>query len=330
MTEYLRFFLLFVMGLGFVYLVLWQINFKKDEPVFGLTFSQIYAEGLGLDWREVYSAILSELNPRKVRLIAYWQNLEPQKDKFNFADLDWQIKEAQKKNAEIVLVLGYRVPRWPECHAPNWTKSLKKEEFDEELLSYLKELILHYRSFSSIKVWQVENEPLLSFFGDCPKAEREFLKKEIETVKALDSRPVMITDSGELSLWLRTMGLSEFLGTTLYRVVWNKYAGWSESVYPPVFYTIRSGIAKRIFKNKEVIISELQAEPWTAYRKPLTEVDFEEQIKHFSVKNLKNNIEFAEKTGLREIYLWGVEWWYWRKLRGDENFWNFGKETFRQ
>jgi len=29
----------------------------------------------------------------------------------------------------------------------------------------------------------------------------------------------------------------------------------------------------------------------------------------------KRNIDFAEKTGLKEFYLWGGEWWYWLKTK---------------
>ncbi len=320
-----------IAGIG-IYFLSWQIDFSKGEPNWGITFSQFYAqEGLGLDWKTTYEAIISELNAKKLRLIAYWQYLEPEKGKFDFRDLDWQIEEAQKRNKEVVLVIGHRVPRWPECHTPEWAKNLSKEEFKESIFTYLSTIVDHYKSFPAIKMWQIENEPLIFLFGDCPKRDRNFLKKEIALVKSLDSkRPIMITDSGELSSWLETAGLSEVLGTTLYKIVWNKNFGWWKSLYPPAFYTLRAFMVKTFYRTQEVIISELQAEPWVPDMKAIIKLPFEQQVEHFEIKQLKGNLEFAKKTGLRDIYLWGVEWWYWRKVNGDESYWRFGKEILNR
>jgi len=43
---------------------------------------------------------------------------------------------------------------------------------------------------------------------------------------------------------------------------------------------------------------------------------------------LKKNIEFAKKTGLKEFYLWGGEWWYWMKEKqGRPELWEEVKKT---
>lgn len=323
----------FVLAIAaFLYFISWQIDFSKSKPNWGVTFSQYFVQQeLKIDWKNAYQTILEEIPVQKLRLIAYWQYLEPEKGQFNFQDLDWQIGEAQKKDKEVVLVVGYRVPRWPECHIPNWANNLPEEDFRKSVLTYLEEIINRYKSFPAIKIWQVENEPLFSLFGQCAKNDKEFLNQEIALVKSLDpQRPIMITDSGELSLWLNTAGLSEILGTTLYRVVWNENVGlWWKNIYPPVFYTARAFLAKKVFFTREVVISELQVEPWAPERKSITQIPFEQQIEHFSIKQLKNNLEFAKKTGIKDIYLWGVEWWYWRKINGDDRFWNFGKEFLK-
>lgn len=319
-----------------IYLIIYSISWIPDfsfgkKPEWGVTFSQFYAqEKLGLNWQEAYQAILNDLNPQKLRLIAYWDYLETEKEKFNFEDLDWQIKEAEEKEKEIILVIGHRVPRWPECHHPNWVKDLNKEEFQEVLLNYLKEIVNHYKTSPSIKAWQVENEPLFFLFGNCPKPDRKFLKEEINLVKSLDpERKIIITDSGELSTWSETAGLSEILGTTLYRTVWNKYLGWTwQHLYSPFFYTFRAFLVKTFSKTKEVIISELQAEPWEV-GEPWLEITLIKQKEEFDPKQLKGTFWFAKKTGINQIYLWGVEWWYWRKIKGDESYWNLGKEIFK-
>jgi len=332
MSKKLKIVLIIIGIFCFFYLISWRFDFSRNkQPKLGLTFSQYYArEQLGLDWRKTYLAILNELNPESLRLVAYWQYLEPEDDRFEFQDLDWQIAEAQKRNKKIILVVGHRVPRWPECHAPRWIWNQELRIRNQELLEYIKEVINRYKNNEAIWAWQVENEPLLAAFGRCPKPDREFLKKEIALVKSLDpTRPIIITDSGELSLWWRTAGLSELLGTTLYRKVWNQYVGYFTHFYPPVFYTLRAWIVKKFFSTQKIIISELQGEPWAPGHQSLAKFPLDEQLEYFSPEDLEKNVEFAKKTGLDEIYLWGAEWWYWLKTKqNNSQFWNEAKELF--
>ncbi len=328
----LKIVILIIVAIFTLYLISWVLDFSKDKELkLGITFSQFYTqEQLGLDWQKTYLAILEDLNPKYLRLIAYWQYLEPKEGQFNFRDLDWQITQAQERGKEIILVVGHRVPRWPECHHPSWTEKLSTEELQEATLEFLSQTINHYKDAESIGAWQIENEPLFFLFGSCPKPDREFLKKEIALVKSLDPRRlIIITDSGELSLWLKTSGLSEILGTTLYRTVWGKPFGYFKHLYPPVFYTLRAWMAKKFFGTEQVIISELQAEPWGREHKSLAQIPIEEQLEHFSPRDLQKNLEFAKKTGVTEIYLWGVEWYFWLKeIHNDPTFWNEAKEIF--
>jgi len=55
-----------------------NIPVKTPNTAFdlGVTFSWKYSEELGLDWREVYTAMLDDLGVRKVRLPAYWDHIE--------------------------------------------------------------------------------------------------------------------------------------------------------------------------------------------------------------------------------------------------------------
>jgi hypothetical protein len=300
------------------------------KPVFGLTFSEDYAKSLGLNWQEAYSATLNDLHPQTIRLVAYWNEIESSPNNFFWNDLDWQVKEASKKNSKIILAIGERVPRWPECHIPNWASQLSKQDFQNSLDAYLKEIVNHYKNNPDITVWQVENEPLLSVFGDCPPPDINLLKNEIAVVKASDpSRPVMMTDSGELSLWLGTDGLADILGTSFYRIVWDPHLGWVTHYFiPPVFYTIRAWIAEHIFGVKEVVISELQAEPWAP--QSITSESLSQQTAHFTLQDFQNNITLAKRTGLSPIYFWGAEWWYYRKIHGDDSWWSLAEKIFNQ
>ncbi len=327
----LKYLLIAAIAVFGIYILSWQIDMSRGEPNWGITFSEFYAkENLKLDWKAVYSDMLNELNPKKLRLIAYWQYLEPQKNKFDFSDLDWQINGAQNRGDDVILVVGRRVPRWPECHLPAWVSVLPEVAQENEVLNYLPTVINHYKTFSSIKAWQVENEPLFALFGACPPPNKDFLKKEIALVESLDpTRPVVITDSGELSSWFETAPLTQILGTTLYRTVWGPSVGWWTHLYPPVYYYLHAELVKTLFKTQDVVITELQAEPWAPDNKFITQLSFDQQSAHFTPADLKNNMEFAKKTGLKDIYLWGVEWWYYRKINGDSSYWEVGKEALK-
>lgn len=313
------------------YWILWQLDFSPPEGmIWGISFSNLYVEqDLGLEWEEVYGEIL-RFPAKKLRLATYWNRIEKERGVADFSEVDFELRAAARAGKEVMLVLGLRTPRWPECHAPEWTRGLTQAEFEDALLGYLEKLVLRYKASPALTAWQVENEPFLKSFGDCPRSlSRSLLQKEIAFVKSLNSsRPVMVTDSGELSLWLRAGNLGDWFGTTLYRVVWNKFTGFLHYVYPPSFYTARAWFIEKLFGTERVLISELQAEPWAKGGGAISRIPFEAQTEGLALEELKKNLEFARKTGISEAYLWGVEWWYWRKVHGDPTFWEFGKELF--
>ena len=40
-------------------------------------------------------------------------------------------------------------------------------------------------------------------------------------------------------------------------------------------------------------------------------------------------MQFAINVGFKQIYLWGVEWWYLQKQSGHPEYWNLAKSVFR-
>jgi len=324
--KILLFFLAFIVA---IYFLSFFISFSSKNVETGLSFSEFYAkENLSLDWKKAYETILNDFHPKHLILMAYWPYLEPEKGVYDFNDLDWELNLAS--SSEVILVIGQRIPRWPECHLPSWTSALTKDEFNQALLNYLSVLVNHYKNNPAIKYWQVENEPYLSGFGVCPPLDKKLFQSEIALVKKLDpKRPIVVTDSGELGLWIPAALNSNVFGTTLYRMVGNKYLGMVSYFFiPPPFYTLKAFLVKAFTPSRFVFISELQAEPWAPPGKNLTDESFSDQTINFSSSTLWNNFLFAQKTGLNPIYLWGVEWWYYRKINGDESFWNVGKKIF--
>lgn len=294
---------------------------KKFE--YGVSFSQPYAENLGLDWKQVYEATLTDLQIKLIRLPAYWNKVNPQQDRYEFADLDYQLDLAASHNAKVVLAVGRRLPRWPECHEPEWLKELSSQKAQENaLLSYIETVVTRYYSHPAVYMWQVENEPFLSSFGECPKPDKELLDREIALVNKLDpSRQVLVTDSGELSSWLSASNRGDVFGTTLYRFVFsdvfNRY--WVNYI-PYWFYRVKAGYVRLLHPEKQVIIAELQAEPWTT--KGITKTEIDEQFKTMSMDKFNKMISVAKATGFSPQYLWGAEWWYWMKEKGHPEYWD--------
>jgi len=308
---------------------LFLLDFSSpNPPSFGVSFAAAQAEYLGLDPKETYLAILDDLKVRNIRISVYWNRIEPKsKKEDDFTELDWQVQEAEKHGAKLILAIGQRVPRWPECHTPEWASKLPDQQLQEALLSYLQKIVLRYRSSPALKIWQVENEPFLDLFGNCPKHNKKLLLQEISLVRSLDGRhPIMVTDSGEFGSWLRTKTLSDYLGTSIYRVVAQSWFGYIKygGFIPPAYYHLKARLVGKPIDR--VIVSELQAEPWT--RKELIKTPISEQYRSMNLVQLRKNVEFAKRTGFGEIYLWGAEWWYWMKKQGEPGFWEEAKRLF--
>ena len=98
-----------------------------------MSFNTLYANELGLDWKETYDAILDELGVRNLRLAAHWPMVEPIDNIYNFAELDYQIARAEEVGAEVIFAVGRRLPRWPECHVPTWAQGLAQVEQQQQL-----------------------------------------------------------------------------------------------------------------------------------------------------------------------------------------------------
>jgi len=158
---------------------------------YGATFSTMHAESLELNWRTAYLAMLDELKVRNIRIPAYWPRVEPERGVFAWNELDFQLSEAKARGADVVLAIGRRLPRWPECHIPQWAWSLSWEEQKAELREYITAVVERYKGNSAITHWQIENEPYLKAFAfeHCRELDEAFLKEEIALVRSLDSRP---------------------------------------------------------------------------------------------------------------------------------------------
>lgn len=306
---------------------------KTPEKVdYGVSFSAFHSRELNLDWKTVYDSILNDLGVRRFRFSAHWPITEPQKDKFNWTELDYQMKEAERVGAEVILTVGRRLPGWPECHEPEWAYNLSKADKQKEILEYISATVNRYKGFKSISYWQVENEPFLSFFarhhcGDF--LDKDFIKKEIALVKSLDpNRTILVTDSGELGLWYNAYQLGDSFGTSLYLYVWNHTIGPVRYPIPPQFFKIKRNLVELVFGKKEVLLIELSAEPWLL--NPIIDTPFDIALSRMDINKFNNILKFAQKAGFEKQYLWGAEWWYFMRENNHPEFWERAREVLKK
>lgn len=304
---------------------------EAKSIAWGVDFSQAQAESLKLDWKKVYLAILEDLGARHIKLHTHWNWVEGQKGDYYFTDIDWQLAQAAKHQADVIYVVGMKTGRWPECHLPEWAEKLGKEEQQEKILAYIEATVKRYKNNPAITAWQAENEPLFTF-GECPWYDKSFLAKEVALIKSLDpSRPVIVSDTGEQSLWWQAAGIGDIVGTTLYRTAWihitDKYGFYIHFPLPASAYYRRAQLVKALF-GKKVINIELQSEPWV--NGAFYDVPLAEQEKTMNLAQFKENISYAKKTGFDTFYLWGVEWHYWLKEKHNKpEIWDEARQLFQ-
>lgn len=284
----------------------------RVKPSYGISFSSKYARELNLDTQKALTTILDELNVKHVRLMSYWDEHEREQGKYNFDELDWQLNEASRQKAKVSLSVGLRQPRWPECHEPEWIRSLSQAERNIALQKYIDAVVFRYRNHPALETWQLENEALNTAFGRCTDHDRVRIQSEYKRLKQLDPyHPIIMSLSDQHGLPV-AQPIPDTYGMSIYRVFYNKliYRGYITYPTPIWYHRLRKFVIEKIH-NKPVIIHELQLEPWGPYSIP--EMSASEQDKSMSTRQMQKNINFAKKIGARETYLWGAEWWYWRK-----------------
>ncbi|MEY3783797.1 MAG: hypothetical protein RLZZ230_119 [Candidatus Parcubacteria bacterium] len=320
--------------IGLIVLALFTLWVLAQKPVpehitYGMSFNTPYARELGLDWRATYDAIIDDLEVRNLRLAAHWPMIEPVSGVYNFEELDYQVKRAEEVNATVVLAVGRRLPRWPECHIPEWARAFNVADQQAAQLRYMEQVINRYKNSSAVVMWQIENEPFLSAFAfeNCGALDVNFLEKEIAQTRSLDAtRQILVTDSGNLGTWNGAYSHGDVFGTSVYVHFWNPELGQFRTVLPPLAYRVKDNFMATIHGRKPSVLIELSAEPWLL--EPVTDVPLDIQFTRMNVEKFNDILKYAAETRFSTQYLWGAEWWYWLQLQGYPEMWNRGKELF--
>lgn len=324
--------LLVIVFLIIAVLLLLSFRNPPDKITYGTSFSTHHSNELKLNWKEVYDAVLNDLEVKHLRLSAHWHLVEPKNNQFSFQDLDYQMNQAREAGADVILAVGRRLPGWPECHEAEWFKDLPEDKKHDEIFGFIETVVNRYKNYPNILYWQVENEPFLTTFarhhcGDF--LDENLLKEEIALVKKLDpDTPILVTDSGELGLWYKAYRNGDAFGTSLYLYIWNHQIGPMKYPIPPAFFRIKQNAISFVYEEKPVILIELSAEPWLL--EPIIEADFKTMHDRMTLDKFNKVINFAKKTDFEKQYLWGAEWWYWMKQKGYPEYWERAKEIFKE
>jgi len=301
-----------------------------ERIVYGVSFNTPYARELELEWEQVYRAILTDLGVRHLRLAAHWPMVEPEQGVWNFDELDTQLALAAEYDTDVVFAVGRRLPRWPECHVPAWADGKTWDEQKKLIRTYLTTVIERYKDHPAIEYWQVENEPFLTVYAQeqCGSLDTAFLEEEIALVKELDpTREVLVTDSGNLGLWMGAYRRGDLFGTSVYLYLWNEQTGPIRSLLPPEAYVLKQAFMRTLFGKKETMLIELSVEPWLS--QPIIDVPISTQLERMNVDRFDEVVEYAADTRLERQYLWGAEWWYWLKeVHGDPEMWDRARELY--
>jgi hypothetical protein len=101
-----------------------------------------------------------------------------------------------------------------------------------------------------------------------------------------------------------------------------------EYPFPAWYYAFLAG-SQKIVQGKDMIVHEMQAEPWPPNQKTIPEISLAEQSKSFDAARFQGRITFARATGMPIAYYWGGEYWYYRMVvLHDPSVWNVAKNNF--
>jgi hypothetical protein len=284
---------------------------------YGFSLSKGQCVWLGISCKDILNK-LKDTKFKVVRLGLYWNEIEKEKDIYDFSEASEMIRLATELGYEIILTVGAKAPRWPEFYIPNYILSEygKVQDIPEEILSprllkFIEASINKFKDERSITTWQVENEPLDASGPHQISFTSTLLQQEIDLVKYLDSRNILVT------IWGNDMKKRNTLNK-LYKLENIDVVGFDMYPKRPMFFRFTKPALTRhdILKmNEELkdkamvpILTELQAEPW---EEGFDYTEFPERIKSISLEQIEKNINEYKDLGYETILLWGIEYCEW-------------------
>src|SRR3989338_6001965 len=125
-----------VVGIA-IFGVVQLFSLPTSSMIYGVSFSPEYSGYLSIEPKEIYATILDDWRFKHLRLSAQWDRIEKIRGSYDFSELDWLMDEARKRGARVLLAVGRKTPRWPECHLPEWANGLSYDEYREPLSEFI-------------------------------------------------------------------------------------------------------------------------------------------------------------------------------------------------
>jgi hypothetical protein len=336
----------------------------RDVPIeqrgamrLGISFRPLQAEGLGLEPQATLDALLE--HPYEViRLAALWNRMEPAPDAFDPSHLDWQVEAAERAGKQVIIALGaVKNFGYPEFFVPKHQLptplpegSLVGEASHPQLLegalAFVGRVVERYAGHQSVIAWQVEHEAVDPLGVEHSwRLATAFVKREMAEVRRLDpARPVLLNGFLPMSIpvaaqqWWRTrdqgdsLALAEeaadIVGVDFYPCHALGAAGgltaYLDSRDQAWRERARRVVARAAEKDRRLMISEGQAEPWEAVTTPPNPRGLAmascppERV----IENYNRCLVLARDSGgaLDSYLFWGAEYWLSRQQAGDGSY----------
>ena len=307
-----------------------ETEMRKIYPKIGASFSHPHLKYLKIDL-ETGLREFKKLGFKWMRVGCYWRDIEKAEGEFDFGEVDKIVNFCERNNINIILTLGMKAPRYPEFYFPHWLQEktrflgiigVKDKIILDSILVFLTCVAKRYRNYNSIKMWQVENEPLDPSGEKHVRISKEFLEREVLTVRKLDpGRKILINVWGNALVRRKVYGevaiLADIVGLDIYMKVptirfgmLKRYSG------PPSVDKLKSITEDLKSLGKGVIVTELQAEPWELEETIMSDKEFES----FRPSDFDRNINYIRQIEPELILLWGFEYWLVKKENGDDSY----------
>lgn len=297
---------------------------KAQQVTYGASFSYRMATELGLDWKQTYHEVLKDFH--YVRIPVYWDDVESRPGQLDWSIVDWQIQEAAKAKAKVLLTVGHRAIRYPECYPPEWAKSLPQAEFESSVLRIVRETVMHFQDTPAIEAWQVENEPVASRYSWGVKCRQivGIVSQEVQLVRSIDPqhRPIIVTYCSLPWIFNQVPETVRFGSDVVAVTLFNKlyfgrppWGGYVElfklGILSPLSLSYQR--SKIQSQGQKFWVAELQAEPWGPHVGGISKLSLDEANESISPERLRETWSKAIEGGTERIYFWGVEWWLHRR-----------------
>jgi hypothetical protein len=160
----------------------WYIHSEAGKPLqMGVSFIPDYAQSLGVNPQQTMDALIG-IGVKQFRLVSYWSDMEPSPGQYDFSQLDWEFQKAEAAHAKVILTLGLRQPRWPECHAPSWANTAAPlSQWQPQLEQFMQKVVDSViRTRPALESYQLENEYFLQGFGTCTERQPFTARQRIQ------------------------------------------------------------------------------------------------------------------------------------------------------